>query len=464
MPNHLTPGVYRDNVFIEPAAEFRTGVPVFLGLIKKTDLIPLSADYSLVSLNGTLSLVRLKQSNITLLRDKRIISQPTGGGSFFLRTALHSGGESREKETDGVDEGPQKFTLWDDFKNAFKGLFPPGYLAYAVHGFFENGGPLCYVQIVCYEDHVNSVEAIQAGLDSLQDFDEFDLICAPDIMWPAGGWTEPDKAKVQQMQRAILEHCHAQGDRFAILDALPSPRVDDLPSPNLSQKEVLEQREGLTVSGNTLANGALYHPWIKVAPSPGLPSRLVPPCGHIAGVFARSDLRVGVRKAPANEILEGVLDLEINLTADQQGPLNEKGINCLRSFPGRGIRVWGARTLSDEPFWRYVNVRRLFLTAARWIDYNMAEVVFEPQSPQLWARIVRDLTIYFGDLYRRGGLKGDRPEEAFYVKCDAELNPPEVQATGMVIAEIWLAPTVPAEFIVVRLIRGPAGLTIIGPA
>jgi phage tail sheath protein FI len=175
-------------------------------------------------------------------------------------------------------------------------------------------------------------------------------------------------------------------------------------------------------------------------------------------------LRIGVHKAPANEILEGVVDLEVNLTHDQQGPLNVRGINCLRAFPGRGIRIWGARTLSSDIFWRYVNVRRLFLTVGRWIERNMADVLFEPQSLGLWAHIVRDLSVYLEELFRRGALKGESPQEAFYVKCDAELNPPEVQAEGIVITEIGLAAAVPAEFIVVRLIHGPAGLRIIGPS
>ncbi len=451
VPEYKTPGVSKgEDVITKPAAAFRTGVPVFLGLIKKTDLEALSAQYSLVGLPGLgLWLVRLVKPGLSLLRDTREIGRVAGGGSFFLWRDLPSGEKPGEIK---VDTGPQPFTLWADFENVFKGQFPPGYLAYAVRGFFENKGPLCYVQIVCYEDQ--PLEALRAGLTALQAFAEFDLVCAPDIMWPRGAEHKADKVEVQRMQLAVLEHCERQGDCFAILDAWPG----------LDDQEIPEQRKGLAVSNAALANGALYYPWVRVADQPGLPGRFVPPCGHIAGVFARSDLRVGVRKAPANEVLEGVLDLEVNLTAKQQEPLNEQGINCLRSFPGRGIRIWGARTLSHALFWRYINVRRLYLTAARWIERNMADVVFEPQSPQLWAHIVRDLTAYFEDLHRLGALAGRTPEESFYVKCDAELNPPEIQAAGMVITEIGLAPTIPAEFIVVRLVYGPAGLTMVGPA
>jgi len=177
-------------------------------------------------------------------------------------------------------------------------------------------------------------------------------------------------------------------------------------------------------------------------------------------VYARSDQRIGVHKAPANEVLEGVLDLEAGVTDADQGRLNPVGVNCLRAFPGRGIRIWGARTLSNDSAWTYVNVRRLFLTAGRWIERNMTGVVFEPHDQRLWARIVRELTAYFNDLFQRGALKGQTVQEAFYVKCNAETNPPEVRDAGMVVTEIGLAPTVPGEFVVVRIIHGASGVTI----
>jgi phage tail sheath protein FI len=180
-------------------------------------------------------------------------------------------------------------------------------------------------------------------------------------------------------------------------------------------------------------------------------------------VYARTDQRIGVHKAPANDVLQGVLDLEVNLTDAQQDRLNPEGINCLRAFPGRGIRVWGARTLSRDPAWTYVNVQRLFLTAGRWIERNMSSAVFEPNDPRLWARVGRELTAYFNDLLRRGALRGRTPQEAFYVKCDAETNPPEVRDAGMVVTEIGLAPALPGEFVVLRVIHGASGVSIAGP-
>ena len=144
--------------------------------------------------------------------------------------------------------------------------------------------------------------------------------------------------------------------------------------------------------------------------------------------------------------------------------MNPKGINCLRVFPGRGIRVWGARTLSEETNWTYVNVRRLFLTAGRWIERNLPGVVFEPNDPRLWDRITRELTAYFNLLFEQGALKGRTAQEAFYIKCDADTNPPEVRDLGMVVTNVGLALGVPTEFVEIRIIHGAEGITIAGPS
>ena len=384
MPTYATPGVYKEEVFLAPAAELRTGVPAFLGVAR----------------------------------------------------------EDAEEPVDANRARP--LTLWSEFVKHFGAPLPHAYLAYAVRGFFENDGQLCYV--VRLDDTVPAVTALRGGLDALAPLDTIDLICAPDIVRPRQpGDLPPDPVEVRAMQAAVLEHCDTLGDRFAILDSLPSADVN----------KVLEQRRGLNGT-----NGALYYPWLQVPDGPALTGGYVPPCGHVAGVYARSDQRVGVHKAPANDILKGVLDLEVNLTDAQQGLLNPEGVNGVRAFPGRGIRVWGARTLSGDPVWTYVNVRRLFLTAGRWIERNMSGAVFEPNDTRLWARIGRELTAYFNDLFRRGALKGRTAQEAFYVKCDAETNPPEVRDAGMVVTEIGLAPALPGEFVVVRIIHGAGGISL----
>jgi phage tail sheath protein FI len=343
---------------------------------------------------------------------------------------------------------PHRLTLWPQFEETFGTFLATGYLAYAVRGFFENGGGVCYV--VSLSDTALPADALRLGLQALAPLDTLDLICAPDIMRPRQpGALALDPVAVRTMQVEVLTHCDTLGDRFALLDALPRAAVS----------EVLQHRQGL--SGT---NGALYYPWVRVPGGPAATRGFVPPCGHVAGVYARSDQGRGIHQAPANEVLEGVLDLESNLTSVEQDQLNPAGVNCVRAFPGRGIRVWGARTLSHQAAWRYVNVRRLFLTAGRWVERNMHGVVFEPHTPTLWARIVRELTAYCMDLLRRGALKGRTPQEAFYVKCDAETNPLEVCEEGLVITEIGLAPVMPSEFVIVRLIHGASGVTISGPA
>ncbi len=370
MPTYQTPGVYREDVFLPPADELRTGVPAFLG-------------YAEV----------------------------------------------------GEVDAPQTLALWSQFEEKFGAPPEEGYLAGAVRGFFENGGEMCVV--VRLDGALSPQDALRKGLEALEPLNTVDLVCAPDVMA-----SSDQEAALQQM---VLEHCEKTGDRFAILDSPQGATVD----------EVLSRRRELRGT-----NGALYYPWVKVLEGDAVAEDFIPPCGHVAGVYACSDQRIGVHKAPANKVLEGVLDLEADVTDADQGRLNPVGVNCLRAFPGRGIRVWGARTLSNDPAWIYVNVRRLFLTAGRWIERNMTGVVFEPHDQRLWARIVRELTAYFNDLFRRGALKGQTPQEAFYVKCNAETNPPEVRDAGMVVTEIGLAPTVPGEFVVVRIIHGASGVTI----
>lgn len=339
-------------------------------------------------------------------------------------------------------------SLWTQFTEQFGVPLPDGFLATAVRGFFENGGSLCYV--VSLDQNLSPVAALRDGLDRIASQTEIDLVCAPDIMRAAaaGSLDEADVNAIKTMQLDLLQYCDNRGDCFAILDSLPS----------VGTEQVLNQRHDL--SGG---NGALYYPWIRIPAATGSSSFFSPPCGHVAGVYATCDRRVGVHKAPANEILEGVLDLERNLSDLEQAELNPMSVNCLRAFPGRGIRVWGARTLNPDPAWMYINVRRLFLTVGRWIERHMIGMAFEQNDPSLWTRIERELTSYFDDLFRRGALKGSRAQEGYYVKCNAETNPPEVLEQGKVITEIGLAPALPNEFVVVRIIHGASGVTIAGP-
>jgi phage tail sheath protein FI len=344
-----------------------------------------------------------------------------------------------------AQEGPinlaQRLTLWPQFKEIFGQPQEKGYLYRAVEGFFSNGGRLCYA-VRLQQEGISPQEALSKALKELESLDAVDLICAPDIVGESRAIDI-----VRKMQEAVLQHCDQMGDRFAILDSPSLSTAAQIP-------QILEHRQHLQST-----NGALYFPWIKIETG-----SYIPPCGHIAGVYARCDREVGPHQAPANYVLEGVLDLQFEVSDTELDKLNPEsevaGVNVVRAFRGRGIRIWGARTLSDDPIWRYINVRRLFLTAGRWIERNLAGVAFEPNDYKLWVRIERELTTYFQSLFEGGALKGSTPQEGFYVKCDAETNPPEVRDAGKVVTEIGLAPTIPNEFIVVRLIHGTTGLSV----
>jgi phage tail sheath protein FI len=337
----------------------------------------------------------------------------------------------------------------DDFKDESQRL-PVSYLAEAVNGFFLNGGERCYVvDAVVDVDSKGAVknpeEAVKKALAALAPLNDLDLVAVPDVVSLTERDAKPSqdvmtltKEDAGRVQSAVLEHCRENAGRMAILDAWPGQ----------DHEGVKGQRDSITMGLPEPVNGALYYPWIKTDKG-----ELVPPCGHVAGIFARSDARAGVFKAPANEEVKGALDLEFFINDQAQSELNPLGINCLRSFPGRGIRVWGARTLSRDPDWRYINVRRLFLTLRRWIDLNMGWTSFEPNTPTLWVRIERELSSYLSELWLEGALAGATADEAFYVKCDIEMNPPETESAGQVFTEIGLAASAPAEYIVVRVVH-----------
>lgn len=320
---------------------------------------------------------------------------------------------------------PQRLTLLDQFEQFFSSQ-KDGYLGDTVRGFFENGGRLCYVMPL--PDH--TLNALKRGLEASEIVENIDLVCAPDIM-------KGDTQDILEMQREILSHCEKMGDRFAILDAVDSAEV----------QAINRQKQGLISN-----HGALYAPWLKIENR----ENPIPPCGHIAGIYAQSDRAGGVHTAPANQVIAGILDLSFSLTLEQQIQLNQEkgaGVNIIRSLRGRGLRVWGVRTLSDLPEWKYVNVCRLFLTFKRWIDFNLGDTVFEPNDFSLWLRIQRELTIYCESLWQQGALQGETTEQAFYVKCDAITNPPESREMGKAIAQIGLAPTIPGEFIQLLLVQ-----------
>jgi hypothetical protein len=268
------------------------------------------------------------------------------------------------------------------------------------------------------------------------------------------GIGEMDLGKLREGQLEMLRHCEKMGDRFAILDSPPGSQTG-------TGVNRIENWPGHLQLSPNAKYGALYYPWIKQRASDSDGRELfIPPSGHVAGIYARSEQQQGIGKAPANEILRGVIELEFCLTDTEQDILNPRGVNCLRALPGRGLRVWGARTLSSELLWRYVNVRRVCLWIIKNILVNLQWTVFEPNDQRLWDRITTTLTLFFQDLLRQGALAGTAPEEAFFVKCNEETNTSEVVDRGWVITEIGFAPAYPAEFVMVTVKRTAESISV----
>jgi len=283
----------------------------------------------------------------------------------------------------------------------------------------------------------------RSGIEGMEIAEDVTMVCCPDLMsaYMAGAI---DKDGVKAVQLAMIAHCERMADRMAILD----------PIPDLTPQQVKAWREKETNYDSKFA--VLYYPWIAVNGPDGKPLA-VPPCGHMAGIYARSDAERGVHKAPANEVIRGVLNPVTEITKGEQDTLNPGGVNCIRTFTGRGIRVWGARTLSSDPAWRYINVRRLFNYVEKSIEGGTQWVVFEPNDPDLWARVRRDVGAFLTGVWRDGMLFGLTPDEAFYVKCDAELNPADVRDRGQLVIEVGMAPVKPAEFVIFRFSQYSGG-------
>ncbi len=297
------------------------------------------------------------------------------------------------------------------------------------------------------DDYVGDVSE-RTGFAGLEAVDDVTMVAVPDLM-SAYQQGAIDLETVQTVHLGIIAHCEMMGDRVAILD----------PPPGLNAQQIKEWRvEG---AGYDSKYASLYWPWPKVFDPATQQNIFVPPSGHMAGIWARTDAGPGVHKAPANEVIRGAVTLEMQITKPEHDLLNPVGINCLRAFPGRGIRVWGARTLSSDPAWRYLNVRRLFNYLEESILNGTQWAVFEPNDPALWARMRRTISAFLVNEWRKGALFGLTPDEAFYVKCDSETNPAEAIDAGQVLCEIGIAPVKPAEFVIFRLAQFSGGTSLV---
>jgi phage tail sheath protein FI len=296
-------------------------------------------------------------------------------------------------------------------------------------------------------DYVGDV-GDRTGFGGLEAVDEITMVAVPDLMSAHQSGLIDDEG-LKAVQLGVIAHCELMGDRIAILD----------PPPGLNAQQIKTWRNDTTGYDSKFA--ALYWPWIKVFDPASGTNIFVPPSGHMAGIWGRNDDTRGVHKAPANEVIRGAITLETQITKNEHDLLNPIGVNCLRSFPGRGIRVWGARTLSSDPAWRYLNVRRLFNYLEESILNGTQWVVFEPNDDALWAKIRRTIAAFLVMEWRKGSLFGLIPDEAFYVKCDRETNPAEAIDAGQVLCEVGIAPVKPAEFVVFRLSQFSGGTSLV---
>ena len=375
---------------------------------------------------------------------------------------------------------------WTQFVRTFASEATEGNaLSHAVYGFFENGGGRCYVVNVPEGAPLAGAGRQRGGLRVLEAVDEVAIVAAP-------GHTGPDAWE------ALLAHCEKLEDRVAICDL--AAEVDDVEAltrvarggaPTSSRRSRsstagadassdsadADATDGDDSGGDDAASappsdaeglrprqsayGAAYFPHIVIQ-DPFSGARVAtPPSGHLAGVWARTDLSRGVHKAPANEPVRGATDLTYAVTREEQSLLNPAGINCIRFFAGEGILVWGARTLDAEASeWRYLPVRRLFNMLKESIGDGTRWIVFEPNDYILWRSIRRDISAFLTRVWRDGALFGRTPDEVFFVKCDAETNPPEVRDAGQVVAIIGVAPVKPAEFVVFKLSQWSGGAEI----
>lgn len=321
-------------------------------------------------------------------------------------------------------------TNFTEFKNAFGGLtdLPEDlghlHLAQAVYGFFQNGGTHCYVTRIKSKD-VKPQDFADA-LTALEPLDDISIVAAPGMM-------------TKENTAALITHCSVtQPERVAIFDSPRGATYDEL------------QPLPASYSG-TSNHVALYYPWIEVANPNGSAPLHVPPSGHIAGIFSRVDASRGVHKAAANEVIYGAIGIEKAISRSQQDSLNPHGINCIRRLNGN-IMVWGARTLgSNNGEFTYLPVRRLLNFLRVSIDRGTQWTVFEPNGPDLWAKVIRNVSAFLKSIWAAGALFGRTPEQAFYVKCDEENNPQSGRDLGYLIVEIGVAVVKPAEFVVFNI-------------
>jgi phage tail sheath protein FI len=264
----------------------------------------------------------------------------------------------------------------------------------------------------------------RTGIQAFVDNDSVSLMAVP-------GVTDPN------VQLMLVAHCENLASRFAVLD-LPqdSKKVADV----IAHRDIFDSHYA-----------ALYHPWLEVFDPLDKKNLMIPPSGSILGIYARSDNTRGVHKAPANEGVRACGGLDCQYNKGEQDILNPKGVNLIRAFAGQGIRVWGARTATSNPSWKYVNVRRLFIFIEESIKANTSWVVFEPNDELLWVRVKRTIDVFLTGLWRLGSLAGGSTAEAFFVDVGRSTMSQDDIDNGRLVCVIGVAPVKPAEFVIFRI-------------
>lgn len=421
MAQYLSPGVYVEEVppLSRPIAGVGTSTPGFIGVIPDTIALPARPAAS--------------DSDAIKTQGYKYVSQPI---TAVAKTAYQ------------VTSWNQYVRLFGDFIGDPAGTTATGTaavnegqrrLAHAVYGFFNNGGSTCYVLRMTAGSDLDAALATFAAIGGIT------MVAAPGITSLAA-------------YTSLIAHCELLQDRVAIIDPVASDSAFD--NGDFSKLGTVATSTTVGRPPNS-TYASFYFPWLQVfdpatsllqSASNGDGLIFVPPSGHIAGVYARSDSTRGVFKAPANEALLGVTALKYPLSKAVQDTLNDDGVNLIRPLVG-AIRVWGARTSGGDANgeYRYISTRRYFNYLRESIEQGTQFVVFEPNSPALWERIKRTVGGFLMKEWREGALFGTTPDKAFYVKCDADTNPPDVREAGQVVTEIGVAIVKPAEFVIFRI-------------
>lgn len=341
-------------------------------------------------------------------------------------------------------------TKWSQFERTFGGFHPRCRLAHSVQGWFANGGEECFVVRVGDQDGAVDPNDIigtgSRGLAGLERAEGITLVAVPDIvgLYSRGVF---GLEEVRSLQLALIAHCELAGNRLAILDPLPE----------LTAQQACEWARA---AGWDSRAAALYYPWIRVLDPAAERFASIPPSGHVAGTWARNDKERGVWVAPANLSLRGVVDVQQQVTNEESLALERAGINSIRSRGGRGIRVWGARTLSAQPSGTDIATVRLVGSLGAFMGEVTSWAAFESSNPRTWNRLRSGVEAVLESLWRKGAFVGEAADEAFYVTCDEELNVPELVAAGRIRVEFGFAAKAPGDFIRIAVEQPSGDVTV----